>query len=260
MSATAFGEQTTITQSVDNMTAPDYRYAVSGVPVYTDLLVEWVRDGFGPGKSLMAYGFPTRLNMRVGTRAVESHIVEDLRILVRPVQTHRATPNSSSLRTTWSGGPPRDTDELWQRCRGDHTIVVNRDRRYLLWRYTLHPTVPFRFISVRDALGLRGLAVVTPHRTSPEVQLIVDWVVPLGDDEAADALLAEIDVRTSVCGGRQLGVWFPIAHAWSSCFLKRDFSPHPWDRPWSAHSCDSRFKTEDVGRLMYATLGDVDSF
>ena len=149
---------------------------------------------------------------------------------------------------------------MWERCRPEIALGLVRDRAYLEWRYGQYPGQPFRFLTCRDAGSneLRGVAVLRKWTESKEVALLAEWLAPLEDKQAQDALLAAAGREAARMGARTLVAWFPREHAWAARFREEGFWPKKTRRLFVARVVREEFDIETMRANIYATPGDID--
>lgn len=255
-----FGDERLTVQSVDNMVDPAHRFRDTGRGVFSELLRDWWSHCILEPGAACAWGFPTLLNLRVGARAADYGLVEHLVFLAHPSTSGAAGAAASGCRVEQHLSPPPQTDALWTRCSPELDVALVRDRAYLEHRYTRHPSGAFTFLTCVDRSSgeLRGLAVTKPWSESPDVLGLMDWLVPLADREATDALLAAASAQAARCGASTLGTWFPTRHPWAAAFRARGFWPRRTRRPFVARLATRDLDLTRLRDHVYATPGDAD--
>ena len=89
--------------------------------------------------------------------------------------------------------PASELDGLWQKVASGYPNIVCRDAAYLQWRYVDCPANGYRFLVVREAGVLRGLAV---YREDQETTRLVDLVAGADDLEAREQV---VDAWLDMC-------------------------------------------------------------
>lgn len=81
-------------------------------------------------------------------------------------------------------------DELWQRCRDQHTLWVVRDKNYLNWRYVTKPENKYHIVSVWQGFQPVGYVVIASTNMSfGDSVFVMDFLVDLNFKDAADLLI-----------------------------------------------------------------------
>ncbi len=218
MRAVKEGEDISLGQLVDAFVLPRHRRA-GGRPGLVVHMAEHLHDSYGgpkasarhPGHELF-YGLPVPI-WRMAQRYLGGEIVRDLDVLFREiaVPSFRALPMPKDWTVEEICEKSPLLDDLWEKVRPEVRFGVVRDGAYLEWRYLKHPRVDYQLLLARDPSGQpRGLAVFRNGTyVVPQGGLIVDWVVPHGDEEAELALLAAIEARAQAAELPVLVTVFP---------------------------------------------------
>jgi GNAT superfamily N-acetyltransferase len=72
---------------------------------------------------------------------------------------------------------PEGAGELWRRVSEAYAFAVERDDAYLRWRFEDHPTHEYRYICLREAGALSGLAICRLTSDSPPLGVAADLLV-----------------------------------------------------------------------------------
>jgi GNAT superfamily N-acetyltransferase len=86
---------------------------------------------------------------------------------------------------------PAGTDNLWAEVSKRYPFAVERDMKYLKWRFTGHPTHRYQFISLHEGGELAGLGIVRLTEGDPPVGVVSDLIVSPGRRELLLDLAAE---------------------------------------------------------------------
>lgn len=195
------GREQLAAQGVDLMVLPPWRRhgARPGLFIHLGWKYHELWCGAAAGKVLFTYGWPIPA-WRMGQRYLGYWNIRDWDFLFRetgvPGFTPRAVPAGLEVRTVARFGG--DVDALWERLRGGFGLALQRDSRYLNWRYADRPDHPYRLLECRErATGaLRGIAVDTvADFLRPHTAFVVDWLAPADDHDATVALLAAAEAR-----------------------------------------------------------------
>ncbi len=160
---------------------------------------------------------------------------------------------------------PEGTDELWSRARSRYGAAIERDARYLDWRYADCPDVDYALLAARHrATGrLLALLVLRVGWVHEPIAAVVDWVVP--DSALANAawraLLGFADATARGAGLPELRAWLPPTSPDRDALARRGFvrgdSPFltsAWDDGAAGRPVDS------LRRGWHYTMGDTDIF
>ena len=80
-------------------------------------------------------------------------------------------------------------DALWASVRAGYACAVERDARYLRWKYRHHPALAYLPVSAWRGGRLAGLFIARP---APDLAVVADWVGPSGDMDLLTTLLREV--------------------------------------------------------------------
>lgn len=86
---------------------------------------------------------------------------------------------------------PSGADDLWAEVSKRYPFTVERDRKYLEWRFNGHPTHRYQFISLHEGSELAGLGIVRLAEGDPPVGVISDLIVSPERREVLRDLTAE---------------------------------------------------------------------
>ncbi len=144
--------------------------------------------------------------------------------------------------------PASELDGLWHKVASGYRNIVCRDAAYLHWRYVDCPANGYRFLVVREAGALRGLAV---YREDQETTRLVDLVAGADDLEAREQV---VDPWLDMCPfARVAQVVTSDAGLWH-VLERRGFFPGKRSAQFFVH-CD---QTEDAATGWFLMAGDSD--
>jgi N-acetylglucosaminyl-diphospho-decaprenol L-rhamnosyltransferase len=245
-------------QIVDTMTWRAARGVGRG---RTSLLARVTRhhfDRFCEGRVGFNFGFNAGKIQRYYMKLVPgSRFFEAVRL--RVLESEIEAPAGGTLRCERVAGLDDRWDSLFERVAPDYGLLVERDRRYLEWRYLDRPGVDYLMYAVHVGDRLVGWSVF--RRLSG----CLFWGDALFDrrfPEAAVCLLAEVRERYGP-GGVPVEAWFPERPAWWSRLLAAigfDARPEPQDlgliyKPFTEADPMERFRAH-----LYFSKGDSDLF
>jgi hypothetical protein len=270
---TGTGSEELAAQQVgDTMTAPEVRKIGRGP---TSVLARTVRHfyaRFCAGQVAFNYGFNTGNIQRFSMSFVGARRIGDAPFRVRELAGRPVAPPAGLVR--WLAGYRAERverfderfDELFRRVRGSYGFLVQRDARYLDWRYGRCPDPEYFSYAVFRGHGRR--------------RLLVGWGVfrQLGDrlfwgdalfdpryPDAARLLLAHVLAQPAHQGTKVIETWATDRPAWWSRWIdalgfERRPEPEalgfvfvPFDR--NAGQTEAELRSE-----LYYTKGDGDLF
>jgi len=182
------GEPTTFSQIIDSFIHPEHRRGLKRPGLFVQTGLAYLAETTGPGKDVVTFGWPIEEAQRLGERYFGYEIV-------RTQEVHGREPGAGPTENPPGIVPVERFDDrvdgLYERCAVDWGASVVRDAAYLNWRYATNPFHRYRGFALPGDGGLRGL-VVYRHGDwiLPNMGLVMDWLVPPDDAEAA-ALLHE---------------------------------------------------------------------
>ena len=186
---TPWGEQRFI-HCVDSMTHPDWRQGLKAKSLFVETCMPFWDHSRVIGDGLF-YGFPVDAAYRIGKRYLKYVMMRAIDFLIRARDAGLLTAPAGVEVERVERVPP-DVGAVYDEVRRDKRCLVRRDYRYLTWRYVQNPArADYELWAARRSGRLVGLMVLKPGSgLAPDAATIADWLVPEGDIDAADALLA----------------------------------------------------------------------
>ncbi|NOT31918.1 MAG: hypothetical protein HOP15_15840, partial [Planctomycetes bacterium] len=141
-----------------------------------------------PEVDLLHYGWPD-----AGTRELGRVHLEHERLCVQSLLVRDTGPATSAelgavsplVRALARFGP--EADVLYACCATHWNASAIRDAAFLNWRFVDHPRYRYRLLGVQSGATLRGYAVARlGDELGPRQELLLDWLVLPGDEEAAE--------------------------------------------------------------------------
>jgi hypothetical protein len=252
------GEPSFFSQSVDSMADPEFRrLAREPLFVQAGRAYDACFGGAGPAKDTLMWGLPVPVAYRIGKRALKYELVRQLHKLVAPLASPGAREARVEVREL--AAIPPETDALFARFARERAGLAVRDRAQWRWRYDENPHHRYRIGAAWRAAELVGLAVFRHgFFDRGEDGLLVDWMVPAGDDETRSALLAWARARACEAGCANLVALFPdTAPEWLA-FQEAGFRVHATRYFLVAWSFSARHDLAWMRQHWYYTLGDTD--
>ena len=260
---TPFGEELFV-HCVDSMTHPAYRKGLQAKSLFVETCLPFWAHGKEIGDALF-YGFPVDAAYRIGQRYLDYVMMRIIDYLIRDVAAGelRAPAGVDVQRV---GEVPDDVGELYAVVRAEKRgqCVLRRDVRYLRWRYVDNPQRgDYALWCARRSGRLAGFMVTKPkHGLAPDSATIADWLVPSGDAEAVDALLAAAVRSQREEGKERLLAVFPPWSPEASALIARGFRDVPsatWLQRRLIHNVNKPAITPQfLAQSWWYTLGDSD--
>ncbi len=198
--------------SHDTMTDPHY----NGLGIFRTTAEAVYKEQANAGQSFI-YGFPNRNSIHGFIKYLQWHKIIPVPVYIRPI---RLTKNLSrrifqradnsladrddifdkatSLLIDKSGKYELHiemefgdwVDDLWMRCRKQHSLWVVRDKAYLNWRYVTKPENKYHIVSVWQGVQPVGYVVLAcANMNFGKAMFIMDFMVDLDFNHAADLLI-----------------------------------------------------------------------
>jgi hypothetical protein len=222
------GREGTFAQIVDCFVRAEHRAGRKGPRLFAETGRRLLESTCGPGKDLVAYGWPTRAAWRLGRAFLGYGLVRrETSLSLELGRGPRGLPAGIETLDAFDGR----TQRLYERCAREWPASAIRDERYLGWRVSRHPLRPYRVIAAPDGCGgLAGHAITRLSDWPVERALLVtDWLVPSDEVEAADALLEGVRELARTLGARILIAVFPEWSPWFARFQQHGFYAAPSD-------------------------------
>ena len=243
----------------DTMTAASHRHVGRGP---TSLLSRTARHfyaRFCAGEVAFNYGFNTGNIQRFSQLFVGAKKVWDIEILSCAAERLRLPPEKSALRVSRTCQLDSAFDELFERSAPAFGLLVERDQRYLRWRYLECPDREYAFYRVDRNQDLVGWSVF--RRDGDRLV----WGDALFDPEAPEAVQVLLDHALGGGGESRparVEAWFS-SHPrwWSDLVTELGFQRHP--EPQGLGMVYVPFLEspgEELESGYYMSMGDSDLF
>ncbi|MCI0587094.1 MAG: GNAT family N-acetyltransferase [Planctomycetes bacterium] len=194
------GRPVTFHQGIDSMADPRFRRVglargadgERGPSLFAQTGRRMIERWGLSGVDQFGYGLPIPIAWRVGKDWMGYEVIRTLLLLFAEVGKEDRGGGGRGVEVEEVADVPAEADRLWERAAPEWEAATVRDARYLRWRYVEPPDLRYRIALARGAGGdLRGLAVYRQGEFSDRDQgLLVEWLVPRGEEEAARALLS----------------------------------------------------------------------
>lgn len=177
-----------------------------------------------PAGDLVHYGWPGERERALGRSELEHERLRVQSLLLAEPGPAGGVPRAGLVELARFGA---EADELYGCCATHWNASAVRDAAFLNWRFVEHPRHRHRITGFQSGATLRGYAVQrTGHELGPRLALLLDWLVLPGDEEAAEALLADALAGARASGAEALAASFPEWSPWSLWFQERGFLHH----------------------------------
>lgn len=127
-----------------------------------------------------------RLALRLLRASERKNLLRLAKVFALPPARLRSDRESS---ISASETPPREAAALWRSVAGNYRFAFERDEEYFAWRFGAHPVHRYRFVEMRSAAGLTGLAIVRLAGGRNPMGVILDLIVDPRDEESVRALM-----------------------------------------------------------------------
>jgi hypothetical protein len=154
----AKGKILTVYQPCDVMTHPKYRariFSKRGAMVRAGELF------FGSNPMDFAFGFPSERHAVLGTKQLGYTEHSHVTVLRKKVGLYKPGNFFVTVDEGWSSLNEVELDTLWKEAREEYSLTLDRDIRYLCWRYRDHPSKQYEPLIVRSrySKALQAFAV-----------------------------------------------------------------------------------------------------
>ncbi|MBL8694282.1 MAG: GNAT family N-acetyltransferase [Planctomycetes bacterium] len=251
------GERTIATQAVDSMVDPAYRRGLKRPGLFATLGAQWYAKWIRRDQDRLAYGIPVPQAWRIGNALLRYEIVRTQPILYREACWPLLTGRGVEVRAIDS--PGAEFDELFQRLAPDLRYLTVRDASFLRWRFLDHPTFRYTIFGAFEGARLRGYVVArVGDWIVPSNTILVDWLVPGGDIDAARELLRAVDGLRARSASPCLSLLLPDSNPWYRDLQLEGFLLAPSDYMTVVVASGAAYSPPVLRREWYHTLADFD--
>ena len=257
----------TALQIGDTMTEPSFRHVGRGP---TSLLGRTVRHyyaRFCDGQVAFNYGVNTGNIQRFSMSFVGARRLEDLPYHLR--ETGPPLPAPHPLRVRLGGWRVERIssfderfDELFRRVAGDYRLLIERDARYLEWRYARCPDTEYFLYAVFRRDRLAGWSVFRYRKDQREILSWGDALFDPSRPAAVPLLLAHVLAAPEHRTARAIDLWLTPRPAWWAERIRGlGFEPRPEPENLGIVFVPFGFDPEEAFRAdLYYMMGDTDLF
>ena len=259
--AHAPGGETVFCQIVDSFVRPEFRAGLKrpGLFIHTARagLADWIARGDG-----LFWGLPVPQAKRISVRFLDYLEWRPLDYLCRDAGAGHDE-STGRVEVSPVDDVPPGLEDLVARAASAHAVTQVRDASFLRWRYVQGPDGGYELYAARRGAELVGFLALRPaHELVPRACTLADWIVPAGEEEVADALLAVATARARAEDRACLMAVVPPDSEACRVFLARGFEVVPSARTTyrsiGVRATRSDLRPEALERGWWYTLGDTD--
>lgn len=207
---------------------------------------EAVKDGI-----LLGYGFPNERALLLPQKLGLYEKVEDVFEATKEVRFHNSF-NRYFFKFSPLSFDDNGIDALWESVKHELHLAVVRDRKYLKWRYHLHPFLKYELWGLKNRFGnkLQGIAVL---RQDQERMLFIDFICR---PDMIEPLFLKAENYASAIGKKFIVLWHP--EYLSDRLLSLGFSVKPSLTCIPRTTHELTLKKEAIKGNFFYTMGDTD--
>jgi hypothetical protein len=257
----AFGRTIEANQIGDTMTAPAIRHVGRGPTSVLGRTAGHFYDTFCEGRVAYNFGFNVSNIQRFSLRFLRSTRVEAVSYRVvekralKPITRIERWARGYQFIVSTSAGP--EWDALFSRVAPDYKFLVERDARYVTWRYLSPPQTPYVLVAIRKWRTLAGWLV---FRIRDRRMTIGDLLIDPAHGDAIEAVLRHL---AAVYPVDSIDGWFPPRPAWlDDSLIAAGFERRPEPQDLSVMCVPFTWPDApaEMARSLYYTMGDGDLF
>ena len=254
------GQRIRITQLIDNMSHPNYRYATKG---RKGLFVQTAEHFFevygGPHASVFLYGFPGQKHYRLGKIFLDYAMVKD------GGGYYEAAPSQINKKYLFSSERiikihtiDKRLDRLWIEAQKDYVFAVCRNHQFLKWRFLNHPINKYEILALQKKNKLTAYAILTIKN---ETATIVDLFGKKSSLSISKIIfkIAQILKKWKV---KKIKIWLPKNHFVTKHLLHTGFTgkKEPYGIITAGKSFHNKLDEQFALKNLYYTMADGDLF
>ncbi len=257
----------TALQIGDTMTEPSVRHVGRGPTSLLGRTVRHYYSRFCDGQVAFNYGVNTGNIQRFSMSFVGARRLEDLPYHVRDAGPPVSLPHP--LRVRLAGWRVERIshfdgrfDELFRRVAGAYRLLIERDARYLDWRYGRCPDTESFIYAVFRRARLAGWSVFRYRKGQREILSWGDALFDPRQPAAVPLLLAHVLAAPEHRTARAVDLWLTPRPAWWADGIRRlGFEPRPEPENLGLVFVPFGFDPEEAFRAgLYYMMGDTDLF
>lgn len=189
-------------QGCDVMTHPDYRakfFSKRGIVVK-------ISEAFYDANPMdFIFGFPSERHGKLMTLQLKWEPHRIIRVLKKESSEIRRRRNLFlSQNKDWDRFSPQQYDRLWSDARNSYDLSIEKDSRYVLWRYRDNPRLKYEIVSFRGFLSRDAEAVII-YKIENDNLFVLDFIMTRSiNQRRAVALIDNLAVKTKA---RSISIW-----------------------------------------------------
>ena len=241
-------------QTCDVMTHPGFRGMFFG---RNPLIVKTATMFYRDYDMDFAFGFPSERHARLQAMLLGGSLPR--KVVVFKKDIHSTVKNSwkyPGIELPWDTIRVNDIDMLWEKCSEGYPLSIEKNSRYFMWRYKMHPSEEYKIIALRSMLSrkLKALAVV---KLKDHEMHIHDFLIPKRKMfvyfwKALESLACKMHARSII-------TWANMQEDVSRFLMKSGYT-HNEDIPCSFRAIKSeRISTSDFFSGYCYRIGDYDA-
>lgn len=197
------GEPRLTALSMTTMTHPDFRGQGLFVRLASDLYDRLQQQGY-----FMVWGFPNDQSHRGFVRDLAWRDIGEIPMFQSDLSSLREQPRASDAVQELLGFDAR-ADRLWSTICSDYDLSVQRDRRFLDWRYSLNPQNKYRILGYSQGDELLGYVVFKSYQAEVD---IVDVLAVEDRSIGVELVRGVMALALQEEGARGLNMWQPFRY------------------------------------------------
>jgi hypothetical protein len=207
-------------QPCDVMTHPDYRGKFfSKKPIVAKVAEMFFKDNVMD----FAFGFANERNARLHEIVLgwskykkvtlfKKHLLKSNEIIREPF----------ILKVGWDNVNSDDLNDLWRSSNPTYSLSINKDRKYLLWRYMEHPSQYYTFVTLKDIIQ-KNIVAIAVIKCSDHEMNILDFFVN-GGCEVLSALWEMLESYAIKMQSNVMNVWINPEEKYSEYLLRLGYN------------------------------------
>ena len=236
------GRERGFAEIVDSMVHPDHRAGLKSPGLFVQTALPFFDAYGGPEhpRDVVHYGWPVEKAYRIGDLFLHYNVYRSQTVLAREPGPGPAE-RPAGVEVLDRFGP--DAEALYRRLRDDWGTSTIRDEAFLNWRFVDNPFHRYRIFAVRDGAG--GLAGYAVYRLGnwilQNMGLVVDWLVPWDEPEAAELLKEAVLAQARADGAESSALLIPDWSSWFERFQRWGWYVWPTDYLMVGRTFDPRY-------------------
>ncbi len=247
----------------DTMTDPGIRHIGRGATSILGRTALHFYENFCDGRVAFNYGFNVANIQKFSLRFLRSTRVEKVAYRLRDLRVHpmpglgRLERYARGITLELVNEVSPKWDELFARLAPHYGFLVERDARYVRWRYLARPDVRYVVVAMRKWGTLAGWMVL---RIRESRMTIGDLLL---DPDHADVFEAALRHLSALYAVESVEMWCPARPSWLEALLttlRLELRPEPQDLGVMCVPFEDAEAPGRMARSLYYTMSDGDLF